>query len=86
MQEAIARGREFVNEDSTLNPDGYKKAVEGMKRAIETMQLLQGKATARTGTEKDQGDADPFQDALDAFLTGEQKDPGHRDQEPSERA
>lgn len=84
MQEAIARGREFILEDADLNADGYKKTVEGMKRAIETMQLLQGKATTRAGSEKDTGESDPFAEALDAFLTAEQKQPDQEHQETPE--
>lgn len=80
MQEAIARGREFILEDDSLNADGYKKAVEGMKRAIETMQLLQGKATSRGGTEKEVGDSDPFEKLLEDALAAQEKDAGLRDQ------
>ncbi|MFI8229419.1 hypothetical protein ACIGDI_11350 [Streptomyces sp. NPDC085900] len=86
MQEAIARGREFILEDRDLNADGFKKTVEGMKRAIETMQLLQGKATSRNGTEKDQDQADPFAEALDAFLAAEQSQDAPSHQDSPERA
>lgn len=86
MQEAIARGREFILEDRDLNADGYKKTVEGMKRAIETMQLLQGKATTRAGTEQESGEVDPFKDALDAFLKAEQNQGDQNPQRSSESA
>jgi hypothetical protein len=80
MQEVISRGREYINDKADLTPDEFKKTVEGMKRAIETMQLLQGKATSRGGTEKEVGDSDPFEKLLGDFLTAEQKSDDQRDQ------
>jgi hypothetical protein len=85
-QVAIDRAMDFLDKQEHMSADDFKKVVDGLGKAIDKHLLISGKATTRTGTEKDQGDADPFQDALDAFLTAEQKDPGHRDQEPSERA
>lgn len=77
MQEAIARGSEYINTKDDLTPDEYKKTVEGMKRAIETMQLLQGKATSRSGQEVQE---DPFEKLLEASLRAQGNADDLRDQ------
>ncbi|MET8270173.1 hypothetical protein [Streptomyces sp. NPDC005096] len=80
MQEVISRGREYITQKADLTPDEFKKTVEGMKRAIETMQLLQGKATSRAGTEE-AGETDAaIRNLLSAFESDEQKVAGQRDQ------
>lgn len=80
MQEVISRGREYILEKSDLTPDEYKKTVEGMKRAIETMQLLQGKATTIKGTDEGAQTDAAIQNLLSAFESDEQKVAGRRDQ------
>ncbi|MFE2072046.1 hypothetical protein [Streptomyces misionensis] len=80
MQEVISRGREYITQKADLTPDEFKKTVEGMKRAIETMQLLQGKATTRTGTEE-AGETDAaIRNLLSAFESDEQRAVGQRNQ------
>lgn len=80
MQEVISRGREYITQKADLTPDEFKKTVEGMKRAIETMQLLQGKATTRTGTEEATETDAAIRNLLSAFESDEQRAVGHRDQ------
>lgn len=80
MQEAISRGREYITEKTDLTPDEFKKTVEGMKRAIETMQLLQGKATTRAGTEEATETDAAIRNLLSAFESDEQSVAGHGDQ------
>ncbi|MFJ8857242.1 hypothetical protein ACIRD8_02305 [Streptomyces sp. NPDC102451] len=80
MQDIIDRGMEYINSSDELSPDEYKKVTEGVKRAVETMNLIQGKATTRNGTEQpSETDA-----ALDSFLkaaySDEQKVSDLRDQ------
>ncbi|MFC9001111.1 hypothetical protein ACFT7U_36170 [Streptomyces rochei] len=80
MQEVISRGREYINDKADLTPDEFKKTVEGMKRAIETMQLLQGKATSRAGTEEATETDAAIRNLLSAFESDEQRASGQRDQ------
>jgi hypothetical protein len=80
MQEVISRGREYITQKADLTPDEFKKTVEGMKRAIETMQLLQGKATTRTGTEEATETDAAIRNLLSAFESDEQRAVGQRDQ------
>ena len=85
-QVAIDRALDMLDKNDSMTADDLKKVTDALGKAIDKHLLISGKATTRTGTEKDQGETDPWQDALDAFLTGEQKEPGHRGQEASERA
>ncbi|RDD85961.1 hypothetical protein DVZ84_26880 [Streptomyces parvulus] len=80
MQEVIDRGMEYINDSETLTPDEYKKTVEGIKRAIETKNLIEGKATTRNGTESAQSTDEVFKNLLSAFESDEQKVAGRRDQ------
>jgi len=80
MQEVISRGREYITQKADLTPDEFKKTVEGMKRAIETMQLLQGKATSRHGTEEATETDAAIRNLLSAFESDEQRAVGQRDQ------
>ncbi|MFF7496309.1 hypothetical protein [Streptomyces rubiginosohelvolus] len=80
MQEVISRGREFILYREDLTPDELKKTAEAMKRAIETMQLLQGKATSRTGTEEGSETDAAIRNLLSAFESDEQTTAGQRDQ------
>ncbi|MZE50121.1 hypothetical protein GTY86_02065 [Streptomyces sp. SID5770] len=73
MQDVIDRGMEYINDKDDLSPDEYKKTVEGIKRAIETKNLIEGKATSRAGTESAQSSDEVFKNLLSAFEGDEQK-------------
>jgi hypothetical protein len=85
-QAGIDRAMDFLEKREDLSADDLKKVMDALGKAIDKHLLISGKATTRTGAEKDQGQADPFQDALDAFLTAEQKGSGQRDHDTPERA
>ena len=85
-QAGIDRAMDFLEKREDLTADDFKKVMDGLAKAIDKHQLVSGKATSRNATEKDQDQGDPFTEALDAFLTAEQKDPGQSVQDSSERA
>ncbi|WP_328496773.1 hypothetical protein OHS59_31745 [Streptomyces sp. NBC_00414] len=79
MQDIIDRGMEYINENQGLTPDEYKKVTEGVKRAVETMNLIQGKATTRTGAETADTTDAAIQNLTRAFEAAEQKVSEQRD-------
>jgi len=79
MQDIIDRGMEYINSSDDLSPDEYKKVTEGVKRAVETMNLIQGKATQRTGTEQPSETDAAIKNLLGAFQSDEQKASEQRD-------
>jgi len=85
MQDIIDRGMEYITSSNDLSPDEYKKVTEGVKRAVETMNLIQGKATQRTGTEQPSESDKALENFLRAAYSDEQKASDQRDQEGSER-
>ncbi|MEL5958051.1 hypothetical protein AADR41_25390 [Streptomyces sp. CLV115] len=85
-QVAIDRAMDFLDKQRDMSADDFKKVMDGLGKAIDKHLLISGKATTRTGHEKDQDQGDPFAEALDAFLTAEQKDSGQSIQDSSERA
>ncbi|MFJ8790443.1 hypothetical protein [Streptomyces sp. NPDC102462] len=84
-QVAIDRAMDFLDKQHDMTADDFKKVMDGLGKAIDKHLLISGKATTRTGHEKDQGDADPFAEALDAFLTAEQSQDDQEHQGTSER-
>ena len=85
-QVAIDRALDMLDKNDSMTADDLKKVTDALGKAIDKHLLISGKATTRTATEKDQDQGDPFAEALDAFLTAEQKDSGQSVQDPSERA
>ncbi|WP_405538103.1 hypothetical protein OG787_36390 [Streptomyces sp. NBC_00075] len=80
MQDIIDRGMEYINDYEGLTPDGYKKTVEGIKRAIETKNLIEGKATSRAGVETAESTDEVFKNLLSAFQGDERTPVGQEHQ------
>ncbi|MGW3929978.1 hypothetical protein ACWECC_18020 [Streptomyces microflavus] len=79
MQDVIDRGMEYINDYERLTPDEYKKTVEGIKRAIETKNLIEGKATTRNGTETTDTTDAALQNLTRLMESHEQMTTGQRD-------
>lgn len=79
MQDIIDRGMEYINSEQNLSADEYKKVTEGVKRAVETMNLIQGKATSRNGTEQPSETDVAIKNLMSALETAEQPVAGQRD-------
>jgi hypothetical protein len=68
VQLLIDRTVELLNSPEALDADQIKKAGEALKRAIETSNLVEGKATSIT-----QANNDPFNNDIEAFIEEQER-------------
>lgn len=68
VQLLIDRTVELLNSEEVLDADQIKKAGEALKRAIETTNLIEGKATSIT-----QSNNDPFNNDIEALLEEQER-------------
>ncbi len=73
MQDIIDRGMEIVNERPDITGDELKKTAEAVNKAVQTMNLIQGKATSRNGTEQPSETDKAIENLSKAFQAAEQK-------------